>query len=145
MFSVNELATAVKYGLGVVFLVLNDQRYGAIKYLQEGIFGKYGEVDLANPDFPAMARAFGAEAVRAEGIEDLPRALDRALRHQGPTVLELRMAVEPPWGSEGIIRAWSSSSTPHARRASAASSKACSARVACFPSPRSCWSTSPTA
>jgi len=97
MFSVNELATAVKYGLGVVFLVLNDQRYGAIKYLQEGIFGKYGEVDLANPDFPAMARAFGAEAVRAEGIEDLPRALDRALRHQGPTVLELRMAVEPPW------------------------------------------------
>ena len=44
-----------------------------------------------------MARAFGAEAVRAEGIEDLPRALDRALRHQGPTVLELRMAVEPPW------------------------------------------------
>jgi acetolactate synthase-1/2/3 large subunit len=39
MFSVNELATAVKYELGIVFLVLNDQRYGAIKYLQEGIFG----------------------------------------------------------------------------------------------------------
>src|SRR5262249_59221361 len=75
MFSVNELATAVKYGLGIVFLVLNDQRYGAIKYLQEGIFGKYGEVDLANPDFPTMARAFGAEGVRAEGLEDLPRPL----------------------------------------------------------------------
>jgi len=97
MFSVNELATAVKYGLGIVFLVLNDQRYGAIKYLQEGIFGKYGEVDLANPDFPAMARAFGAQGVRAEGLDDLPKALDRALRHQGPTVLELRMAVDPPW------------------------------------------------
>jgi acetolactate synthase-1/2/3 large subunit len=97
MFSVNELATAVKYGLGIVFLVLNDQRYGAIKYLQEGIFGKYGEVDLANPDFPAMARAFGAQGVRVEGLDDLPKALDRALRHQGPTVLELRMAVDPPW------------------------------------------------
>src|SRR5215475_484999 len=97
MFSVNELDTAVKYGLGIVFLVLNDQRYGAIKYLQEGIFGKYGEVDLANPDFPAMARAFGAQGVRAEGLDDLPKALDRALRHQGPTVLELRMAVDPPW------------------------------------------------
>jgi thiamine pyrophosphate-dependent acetolactate synthase large subunit-like protein len=97
MFSVNELATAVKYGLGIVFLVLNDQRYGAIKYLQEGMFGKYGEVDLANPDFPAMARAFGALGVRAEGLDDLPKALDRALRHEGPTLLELPMAVEPPW------------------------------------------------
>ena len=97
MFSVNELATAVKYGLGIVFLVLNDQRYGAIKYLQEGIFGKYGEVDLANPDFPAMARAFGATGHRVEGVDDLPRALDNALAHAGPTVLELPIAIDPPW------------------------------------------------
>ena len=97
MFSVNELATAVKYGLGIVFLVLNDQRYGAIKYLQEGIFGKYGEVDLANPDFPAMARAFGAEGLRVESLDDLPKALGRALGHAGPTLLEVPIAVDPPW------------------------------------------------
>jgi thiamine pyrophosphate-dependent acetolactate synthase large subunit-like protein len=97
MFSVNELATAVKYDLGIVFLVLNDQRYGAIKYLQEGIFGKYGEVDLANPDFPALARAFGAAGSRVESIDDLPQALERALGHRGPTLLELPIAVEPPW------------------------------------------------
>ncbi len=97
MFSVNELATAVKYGLGIVFLVLNDQRYGAIKYLQEGIFGKYGEVDLANPDFPALARAFGAEGLRVESLDELPRALDRALAHPGPTLLELPVAIDPPW------------------------------------------------
>ena len=97
MFSVNELATAVKYELGIVFLVLNDQRYGAIKYLQEGIFGKYGEVDLANPDFPALARAFGAEGSRVDGIDELPKALERGLGHRGPTLLELPIAVEPPW------------------------------------------------
>lgn len=97
MFSVNELATAVKYELGIVFLVLNDQRYGAIKYLQDGIFGKYGEVDLANPDFPALARAFGAEGSRVDGIDELPKALERALGHRGPTLLELPIAVEPPW------------------------------------------------
>ena len=97
MFSVNELATAVKYGLGIVFLVLNDQRYGAIKYLQEGIFGKYGEVDLANPDFPAMARAFGAEGLRVESLDDLPKALGHALGHAGPTLLEVPIAVDPPW------------------------------------------------
>lgn len=97
MFSVNELATAVKYGLGIVFLVLNDQRYGAIKYLQEGIFGKYGEVDLANPDFPAMARAFGAEGFRVDSLNDLPKALARALAHAGPTLLEVPIAIDPPW------------------------------------------------
>jgi len=97
MFSVNELATAVKYDLGIVFLVLNDQRYGAIKYLQEGIFGKPYEVDLANPDFPALARAFGAQGVRVDAVDELPEVLTRALRHRGPTVLELPMAIEPPW------------------------------------------------
>jgi acetolactate synthase-1/2/3 large subunit len=97
MFSVNELSTAVKYGLGIVFLVLNDQRYGAIKYLQEGIFGKYGEVDLTNPDFPAMARAFGARGSRVETFDELPKALERALAHAGPTLLELPVAIDPPW------------------------------------------------
>src|SRR5215470_11960807 len=97
MFSVNELATAVKYGLGIVFLVLNDQRYGAIKYLQEGIFGKYGEVDLANPDFPAMARAFGAQGVRAEGLDDLPKALDRARKKA------LRRELEGLLGKGGVL------------------------------------------
>src|SRR5262249_806310 len=97
MFSVNELATAVKYGLGIVFLVLNDQRYGAIQYLQERMFGKYGEVDLANPDFPALARAFGAEGLRVESVDDLPKALDKARVYAGPTLLELPIAVDPPW------------------------------------------------
>src|SRR3984893_8029731 len=86
MFSVNELATAVKYGLGIVFLVLNDQRYGAIKYLQEGIFGKYGEVDLANPDFPALARRLCAQGERVADLDALPRALERAVKPVGPTV-----------------------------------------------------------
>jgi acetolactate synthase-1/2/3 large subunit len=97
LFSVNELATAVKYGLAVVFLVLNDQRYGAIKYLQERLFGRWGEADLTNPDFPALARAFGAAGERVESLDALGPALARALAHPGPTVLELPMAVDPPW------------------------------------------------
>jgi len=97
LYSVNELATAVKYRLPVVFLVLNDERYGAIKYLQEAIFGRWGEVDLVNPDFPALARAFGAEGVRVEGLEALGAALDKALVHPGPTLLELPLAIDPPW------------------------------------------------
>jgi acetolactate synthase-1/2/3 large subunit len=98
MFSVNELATAVKYRLPVVFLVLNDERYGAIKYLQEAMFrGRWGETELANPDFVALARAFHAEGRRVHGLDDLGLALTDALAHPGPTVLELPLAVSPPW------------------------------------------------
>ena len=97
MFSVAELATAVKYRLPVVFLVVNDDRYGAIKWLQEAIYGKWGEADLANPDFPALARAFGAHGERLASLDALPKALAAAFRADGPTVLELRMTVDPPW------------------------------------------------
>ncbi len=97
LFSVNELATAVKYRLPIVFVVLNDQRYGAIKWLQEAIFGRWGETDLANPDFPALARAFGAEGWRVADLDALPGALARALGHPGPTLVEIPLAIDPPW------------------------------------------------
>ena len=61
------------------------------------MFGRWGEVDLANPDFPALARAFGAEAGRVDTLDDLPRALDQALAEAGPTVLELPLTIDPPW------------------------------------------------
>jgi acetolactate synthase-1/2/3 large subunit len=97
LYSVNELATAVKYALPVVFLVVNDDRYGAIKYLQERLFGRWGEADLANPDFPALARAFGAHGDRVAGLDGLGAALETALARSGPTVLELPLVVDPPW------------------------------------------------
>ena len=98
MYSVNELATAVKYRLPVVFLVMNDARYGAIKWLQQTLFeGRWGETDLANPDFPALARAFGARGERVAGVERLGAAIKDALTAGGPTVIELPMAIDPPW------------------------------------------------
>src|SRR5213594_2983591 len=98
MYSVNELATAVKYRLPLVFVVMNDDRYGAIKWLQQTMFeGRWGEADLANPDFPALARAFGARGDRLPGLDDLEAAIKTALAADGPTVLELRMTIDPPW------------------------------------------------
>jgi thiamine pyrophosphate-dependent acetolactate synthase large subunit-like protein len=98
MFSVNELATAVKYRLGIAFLILNDARYGAIKYLQEAMFdGRWSETDLANPDFVALAHAFGAAGERLDGVDALGPSLERAFGRTGPTVIELPMGVLPPW------------------------------------------------
>jgi thiamine pyrophosphate-dependent acetolactate synthase large subunit-like protein len=96
MYSVNELATAVKYRLPIVFLVLNDERFGAIRWLQELMFQRSGEADLSNPDFVALARAFGARGERVE-LESLAPAIGRALAADGPTLIELRVAVDPPW------------------------------------------------
>jgi len=97
MFSVNELATAVKYRLPIAFVVMNDDRYGAIKWLQEKLYGRSGEADLANPDFMALARAFGARGERVTQVEALPSALAAAFRADGPTVIEVPRAIDPPW------------------------------------------------
>jgi thiamine pyrophosphate-dependent acetolactate synthase large subunit-like protein len=98
MFSVAELATAVKYALPIVYLVVNDGRFGAIKYLQERLYaGRWGETELANPDFIALAHAFGARGERVPAIDALADAVTRALAADGPTVLELRLSLEPPW------------------------------------------------
>jgi len=52
MYSVNELATAVKYRLPVVFLVMNDDRYGAIKWLQQTLFeGRWAKPIWRTPTF----------------------------------------------------------------------------------------------
>jgi thiamine pyrophosphate-dependent acetolactate synthase large subunit-like protein len=98
MYSVNELATAVKYRLPVVFLVMNDDRYGAIKWLQQTLFeGRWGEADLANPDFPALAQAFGARGERVAGVDGLAPAIAAGLAADRPTVLELPIPIDPPW------------------------------------------------
>jgi len=76
---------------------MNDNRYGAIKWLQEKMFKRSGETDLSNPDFPALARAFGARGERLSGVDALPSALARAFKADGPTVLELPMTIDPPW------------------------------------------------
>jgi len=71
---------------------------GAIKWLQQTLFeGRWGEADLANPDFPALAKAFGARGERVGGVGSLGSAIKTALTADGPTVLELRMTIDPPW------------------------------------------------
>jgi acetolactate synthase-1/2/3 large subunit len=97
LFSVGELATAVKYRLPVVFVVLNDQDFGAIRYLQRRLYGRTGEHALTGPDLPALARAFGLAADRAADPPALARALEAALGRRGPALIEVPMAVEPPW------------------------------------------------
>jgi acetolactate synthase-1/2/3 large subunit len=96
LFTAQELATAVQYGLAVVVLVFNDGSYGSIARLQQAHFGATFAADLVNPDFVELAEAFGAWAVRAHTPEDVGSAVAKALRAHQPALIEVAASLEPP-------------------------------------------------
>lgn len=100
MFTASELATAVKYRIPITVLVSNDGAYGNVKRIQQERFGSDRTIasDLLNPDFVAFAQSFGAHALRAEGADQLGRALLEAFAHDGPSLVELMVGPLPsPW------------------------------------------------
>jgi acetolactate synthase I/II/III large subunit len=87
-----ELATAVQEELAVVILVVNNGMYGTIRMHQERRYpGRVVGTDLRNPDFVALARAYGAHAALVERTEEFADALDEALESGRPALLELRV------------------------------------------------------
>jgi acetolactate synthase-1/2/3 large subunit len=86
-----ELATAVQYELPIVILLVNNGMYATIRMHQERTYPRRViGTDLMNPDFPALARAYGAHGERVERTEDFESAFERALAASGkPAVLEL--------------------------------------------------------
>ncbi len=90
-----ELATAVRYNLPIIFIVVNNGIYGTIRMHQERHFpGRVHGTSLTNPDFAAYARAFGAQGETVERTADFPAAFDRAMKTEGPTLIELRVDPE---------------------------------------------------
>jgi acetolactate synthase-1/2/3 large subunit len=88
MMNVQDLETAVRYKLNIVAMIWVDGEYGLIKWKQQiGFDGRHSELAFTNPDFPAMARAFGmwgTEVTRADGI--IP-ALEEAFSQTGPALI----------------------------------------------------------
>ncbi len=103
-----ELATAVKYGLGIVILVVNNAMYGTIRMHQEKEYpARVSGTDLVNPDFAAYAKAFGAQGEVVDRTEEFAPAFERALVAGKPALLELRVDPEAltPRASLSQIRA----------------------------------------
>ena len=85
-----EFATAVHYGLAIVVLLVNNGMLATIRMHQERLFpGRVIGTDLVNPDFPALARAYGGHAERVERTEEFEGAFERALASGKPSLLEL--------------------------------------------------------
>ena len=90
-----ELATAVQYGLNVLVIVVNNGMYGSIRMHQERHYpGNVWGTALTNPDFAALARAYGAHGELVERTADFSAALERARGSGKPALIELRVSPE---------------------------------------------------
>ncbi len=93
--NLQELATAAQYRAQPIVLVLNNGTYGTIRAHQERHFpGRVSGTDLVNPDFTALARAFGFHAERVETTADFAAAFGRARASATGAVLDLAISAE---------------------------------------------------
>ena len=90
-----ELATAIAVGANLLVLVIDNASYGTIRMHQEREYpSRVTATDLHNPDFAALARAYGAWAETVERTEDFAVALERARAERGVRLLHLKTEVE---------------------------------------------------
>jgi acetolactate synthase-1/2/3 large subunit len=90
-----ELATAAQYGASLLVIVADNGSYGTIRMHQERDYPeRVSGTQLANPDFAALARAFGGWAETVERTEDFAPALERAMQQKGIRLLHCRTDVE---------------------------------------------------
>ncbi|MDD0815489.1 thiamine pyrophosphate-binding protein [Curvibacter sp. HBC28] len=90
-----ELATAVQHGGKSIIVLLNNGMYGTIRMHQEREYPSHvSGSSLSNPDFCALARAYGYAAEQVTRTEDFEAALLRALSSEGGTLIEIPLSPE---------------------------------------------------
>ncbi len=90
-----ELATAAQYGADLLVILVDNGSYGTIRMHQERDYPKrISGTDLANPDFAALARAYGGWAETVTKTEEFAPALDRAMEQKGIRLIHCKTDVE---------------------------------------------------
>jgi acetolactate synthase-1/2/3 large subunit len=89
LMNVQELETAVRLRSKVTVVVWRDDGYGLIDWKQRNEFGRPFGVEFGNPDFVALAAAFGIPAWRPSSSGDVARCLAEALAVDGPALVEV--------------------------------------------------------
>jgi acetolactate synthase-1/2/3 large subunit len=103
-----ELGAAMQARACPIVLILNNASYGTIRMHQEREYpGRVTFTDIENPDFPALARAYGFHGERVTRTEEFAGAFARALESRSGAVLELVIPTEAitPRQTIGQIRA----------------------------------------
>ncbi|WP_344016910.1 thiamine pyrophosphate-binding protein [Pseudonocardia xinjiangensis] len=97
LFACGELATAVQEQLPLTVVLVEDGGYGMLRFDQVQAGVPTRGVDLATPDFAALAAAFGVPAERVDGFGDaFEAALAKSLDTAGPHLVAVHAALTPP-------------------------------------------------
>jgi acetolactate synthase I/II/III large subunit len=88
LMNIQELETATRLGVSFAVLIFRDDGYGVIRWKQQREFGRTAGVDFGNPDFVALARAFGCDGVRIGAAKELRAALEVALGARAPVLID---------------------------------------------------------
>ncbi|MFZ5645931.1 MAG: biosynthetic-type acetolactate synthase large subunit [Bacillota bacterium] len=87
--NIQEMATAVNYGLPVNVAVLNNGFLGMVRQWQELFYNRrYSYTELANPDFVKLAEAYGACGLRVQKMAEVKPALEEAIKNSKPVMLD---------------------------------------------------------
>jgi acetolactate synthase-1/2/3 large subunit/sulfoacetaldehyde acetyltransferase len=90
LFNAQEFETAVRYGLKVVTVIMNNNCWGSEKAYQRYAFNeRYVGADTNNPRFDAYAELFGGKGFYVERPEDVGDAFLEALKVDGPSIIEI--------------------------------------------------------
>lgn len=109
------LATTIEYGLPTVWVIINNKELGIEKKGAGRAFGRNHpwiffrtpDGEPYNPDFVALAKAFGGDGERVARAEDLAPALDRAITSGKPYVLDVETDSDvPTFFTTGLDRAY---------------------------------------
>ena len=97
LFACGELATLVQEQLPVTTVIVDDGGYGMLRFDQVHSGVPTRGVDLATPDFVALARSFGVPARAVDGFgEEFAAALADSMAASGPDLLVVQAALTPP-------------------------------------------------
>ena len=90
-----ELATAAQHGCDLLVVLVDNGSYGTIRMHQERDYPKrVSATELENPDFAALARAYGGWAETVDKTADFAPVLDKALKKKGIRLIHCRTDVE---------------------------------------------------
>jgi pyruvate oxidase len=84
-----EFTTAVKYGMAITHVLLNNSELGKISREQISAIRPVWQTELVNPDFGAYARSCGGRGYRVDRSADLPAVLSEAMAGAGPALVEV--------------------------------------------------------
>jgi len=100
-----ELATAAQYRADLLVILVDNGSYGTIRMHQERDYPeRISGTDLKNPDFAALARAYGGWAATVVRTEDFTPTLDEALKRKGIRLLHCKTDVEQITNSTTIAK-----------------------------------------